>query len=454
MSDSTPMQVPASESTCALPADVDHLALAPIEHFLLRNDLPEHPMVFRVLMKYDGPFHREHLTTAFDLAIRRQPLLRSLAVAEPDGVYWKLTDNIPTLQWETSELSPSQLSLTPIPPIDLTRQPGVLCRVYPSESGLVILLDVHHVCCDGQGARQFLSEWFGHYQNLVENRLPVFSTLNYDQLKDRHRYRFPKPPIGTFEGLRNLYLTIRGRTIRLPERSPQSTAPDMLFERTFSVAETSALRANLKQKGATINDAGVTASFLALVDSFPAETRRGYISLMHPVDLRWPSDLRTPACNRVGVTFLRRKQNDCLQPKKLFASLQDQMNYIKQRYVGAEFLRGLAASKSLPGGSDRIQSWGWFLPTLQFTCLGDTTRALHYRFNQVDGAINFSGLQLERISGFMQLGPFLPISLAACETNQRLSLTARASTRHFTENEAQRFLDRFAENILRLGALS
>lgn len=431
--------------------ELEELPLAPIERFLLRNDAPQHPMVFRVLLRFDGPVQAEKLTTAFQLAISRQPLLTSLIVGADHQAAWKSANCVPELRWQPVGFSPDEIAQVPIEYLNLAHSPGVNCRIWPITDGILILLDIHHACSDGQGARQLLGEWFGLYQQLINGEQPRLAALAVDRLNDRAHYRTMNPPIGTWEGLRNLFLTIRGKTVRLPTRFPDSQMPDFLCEHTLSVEDTANLRQRLKEQEFTINDVGLAASLSAFVECCPEATRRGYITLMHPVDLRWPSDLRTPACNRVGVTFIRRKQKACLDFRNLLCDMRNEMRYIKKRYVGAEFLRGLATADSLPGGTDRIQSWGWFVPSLQFTCLGDTTRALHYRFNQVDGVINFGGLKLERISGFMQLGPFLPISLAACETNQRLSLTARISTRHFNEADARQFLSIFVEKLTRIG---
>jgi len=440
-----------------IPADCDRLPLAPIERFLLRNDQPAHPMVFRVLLRFDGPLQEDCLTKAFGLAISRQPLLTSIVQGTGQQAVWQRCKQLPQLLWQPAGRTADEVVQTPIESMSLAEAPGIRCRIWPvadeSGKGIVILLEIHHACSDGQGARQLIAEWFGLYQQLIQNEMLQLPALTYAQLQDRAHYRTPTPPIGTWEGLRNLYLTVRGRTARLPEQFPQSPRPDFIHEHVYSVEETAGLRQNLKHRSLSINDVGLATAFSSFQHCFPHVTRKGYITVMHPVDLRWPSDLRTPACNRVGVSFLRLKQRDCLDESQLLHRIRNEMQYIKRRYVGAEFLRGLAAAEKLPGGIDRIQGWGWFVPSLQFTCLGDTTRALYYRFNQVEGVINFGGLKLHRISGFMQLGPFLPISVAACETNQKLSLTARISSRHLTHQDAQEFFSTYVNRFSATGGI-
>ncbi|SFH84129.1 hypothetical protein [Planctomicrobium piriforme] len=428
------------------------LRLVPFERFLFQSDSAATPVVFRVVMRFDGPYRADLLSQAFRLAVARQPLLTSRIVATPEGHHWQSHDELPELQWRTADSPGFDPVKLPIEWIDLTKSAGINARIWPIDGGLTILLDVNHVCCDGQGARQFISEWFGLYQQLVAGGDLRITPTERTPLTDRGNYRLPTPPISTWEGLRNLYLTVRGKTIYLPRRAAHGEfdgTSDHVCELPLSAEETAALRKRLKRNGYTVNDAGLAAAFVAFTKSFPDVLhRRKKITILHPVDLRWPSDLKTPACNRVGVSFLRRTPGEIKNPAEALKSVRDQMQYVKQRYVGAEFLRGLAMTAEKPGVTDWLQRMGCFVPTMQFTCLGDTTRAMHYRFPMTEGIIDFHGLKLNRISGIMQMGPFLPLSLAACETNQRLSLTLRASASYLTAEEANRFLETFVGELV------
>jgi len=426
--------------------------LVPFERFLLRSDSPRTPIVFRVLMRFEGPFQRDLLTEAFRIAIARQPLLTSRIVTANGQLAWHPDPDFPELQWQPDGASQAEIEKTPIDWLDLSRRPGMHARIWPVDDGLTILLDVHHACCDGQGARQFLGEWWGLYHQLLEGKTLELARLEPEQLAHRGVYRTPQPPVGFREGLRNLYVTIRGKTIHVPRRSGTETLDgrsDHLCEQALSVEETGRLRDRVKQAGYTVNDVAVTASFLAFAKCYPELIRsRRYITLLHPVDLRWPSDLKTPACNRVGVGFLRCPGRDLKDPRKVLGWVRSEMQYIKRRYIGAEFLRGLSLTEKKTGITDALQNWGYFVPTLQFTGLGDTTRAMQYQFPVVDGTINFHGLKLNRISGTMQLGPFMPISLTSCETNQRMTLTLRGSAGALTMDQAEQFLSTYVEQLL------
>lgn len=436
--------------------ELDELPLTSFERSLLGHDTAETPAVFRVLMRFDGPVDRTALTQAFQTAIARQPLLLSRIAGTGMQRVWKRIGTLPVLLWQPPGLTADQISRLEVDPIDIATSCGLRARIWEIEGGITILLDFHHACCDGQGARQFIGEWFGLYEQLLKHEPLQLAPQEPERLKQRGYYRQPHEPIGLFEGLRNLYLTLKGRTVLLPLRKESLPGEQLsnIGERPLSIEQTSLLRSNLKANRLTLNDVGLAASITTFASRYPEVAHRGYITVLHPIDLRWPSDLKTPACNRVGLTFIRRRIRDCRDLTGLLNSLREQMQYIKHRYVGAEFLRGLDLAEGIPGVLPTLERWGWFRPTLQFTCLGDTTRAIHYRFPLNDGVIDFHGLRLNRISGFMQLGPYVPVSIAACETNQRLTLTVRSNPRYVTADENERFADLFVEQLLHFSSLS
>jgi hypothetical protein len=431
------------------------LPLVPFERYLLSQDSDASPMVFRVLLRFDGPVHRELLEEAYRVAVLRQPLLNCLVSGVDNALCWRPCDVIPSLKWNSPVPDRQPLAQTPIDSIDLRQRPGLDTRVWEVDDGLTILLNVHHCCCDGQGARQFLGEWLGSYEQRVLGGNWNFSAVDFGRLQSRGEYRVPDPPIGAWEGFLNLWRTLRGRTWRLPKNHsvPAGGEPDIILESPLSGDQTSRIRQHLKQNGWTINDVGLAAAMTSLAEFWPDDSRHGLTTILHPVDLRFPSDLRTPACNRVGITFLRRGPEEIRQRGELLARIHTEMQYIKRRYVGAEFLRGLATANAWPGLVDLIDRQGWFRPTLQFTCLGDTTRSLRYPFRKIDGIVRIAEMKLDRISGFMQLGQHLPLSITACETNRRLSLTFRARPDILNTAEMSQFSGVFIRQLEELSVL-
>lgn len=421
-----------------LPTEVSPGGLTIFERFLLELDQPTTPMVFRVLMRFYGRLDSELLSRAYHLAALRQPMFR-VQLDRPNS-RWQTATSSPQLLWPVTTMTEEQIGRESIQCIDLDADIGLRTRAYRLSDGVLIHLEFHHACCDGQGARQFIAEWFSIYDQLSVNGEFSLSDLDAEKLLSRHQYRKPASPVGFWEGMRNLFVTLAGRTARVPLNSSHSD-DRMVLECPLEIQQTTRLRAALKHQGFTLNDLGLACAFATYFQMFPDVCRRQKITVLNPVDLRYPSDLKVPACNRVGMAFLRRKLTKAESFPRLLASLRDQMQYVKRKYVGAEFLHGLAAV----GNSKLLWRWmhqnEWFTPSLQFTCLGDTTRAIRYKFREVDGLIEVGELKLDRISGFAPVGPGIPISISACETNHRIAMTFQTHSRYLDQSQLQAFAD-------------
>ncbi len=410
------------------------------ERFVLQTDSKSTPIVFRVLMRLRGPVLRDALSEAFQIAVQRQPMFQS--VISPESRSWHRCDCCPQLLWTTSNVSESDQTRLPVQPIEITREIGLRVKASLLEDGLLISLDFHHACCDGQGARQFIAEWLTIYDQLTSNSEFTPAYLEVEKLASRHIYRKPNTPVTFWEGLWNLYITLSGKTARVPVYSKNSEER-IILEATLSPDETSSLRAWMKQEGFTLNDLGLACSMYAFHQSFPRFSQGRKITVLNPVDLRYPSDLRVPACNRVGMAYLRRKLSTFPSFDALLTSLREEMQYVKRYYVGAEFLHGLTALSQSSFLWKTLHKSTLFTPTLQFTCLGDTTRSILYKLREVDGAIQFGQLRLESISGIAPVGPGVPISIASCETSNRISMTFHGHQRYMSPEQMQIYSNAF-----------
>ena len=274
---------------------------------------------------------------------------------------------------------------------------------------------------------------------------PEFGPLVESMLRQRGEVRESKmvKPIGLREGLRNAYVTFRGKTSRIS--TGESEIPDArashVIERPLSVEATSQLRERMKSQGITINDLGLAACMLAFWRFTPDARSNERVTIMNPIDLRMPSDRRLPAANRFGYAILRRKRSDCDNFDSLVQSLHDEMTYVKNRAVGGEFVKTLAFMDSWPWLFHKVKNSLLFVPSLQFTCLGDTTRGKRYGFRIEEGEVTVGQLKLDRITGFAPHGPRMPLSVTACETNNRLSLAVRGAASLLTESACAEYAD-------------
>ncbi|MCA9051282.1 MAG: hypothetical protein KDA89_21240 [Planctomycetaceae bacterium] len=358
-------------------------------------------------------------------------------------------------------------------------------RSTEERESLRILLNFHHTACDGMGARQLIADWFHLYDRLCRGETPALAEYETERLMNRGQVRRPPTvePLSFREAVRNFYVTVCGRTARLrsgttssvsaaagerqsvshktvphaatpqiPEASAVKNhrhSPTWLHQHAFSEEETASIRAWLRRQGVSINDVGVAVCMQTFAELFDDVSPRHLITVLNPVDIRLPSDRRLSAANKTGFTYLRRRRRECLlqTPTELLKSIREQTTYIKERFVGPDFIHGLERLSRRPWALRLMIRSGLFTPSLQFTCLGDTTRGRRYGFRIQDDRFVVGDLTLINITAWAPVAPGVPLSIAACETNSRLTFTVRADPEYLSDAQAQRYLQRLADRI-------
>ncbi len=421
------------------------LPLTPFEKFIWSSDTPTSPMLFRVAVRFLGEVDRDTLNTAFDTVVPRHRLLNSVISLTDNGPEWTAARKPPTLEWLEAKATDGSLGMTTS--IDLRREPGMRTQVIDRKDSLLILLDFHHASCDGQGARQLVTDWFHLYDQLRCNRVPRLIEFESDKLINRGivRSRPGIEPIGFREGIRNFWVTVSGRTARLPRKTKPGSD---VSERVLTAEQTAILRSRLRERGLTINDLGIAVSMSVFARVFPDVKSRHFVTVLNPVDLRLPSDRYMSAANKTGFTYLRRKHSDCRSLSTLLSSIRDETTYIKERFVGAEFIHGLTSANRRPWLLNLIRRAGLFTPTLQFTCLGNVTRGRRYGFRRQDGVVRVGELIIGHVSGIAPIAPGVPVSVTACETNARLSMTVHSSRQFVSSDTGRDFADHVISEML------
>ena len=424
------------------------LPLTALEQFLWDCESPHSPMVIRVVIRFRGTLDSEEFLRCLKVVLARHPLLTCRLTAHQGIAAW-----IPC----SSDESRSQISLTMQSgsvldsetgrlqcAIDLRNSPAlrVTIRVFPD--GVKVILDGHHVATDGNGMRQMVTEWLHLYHCEQTSSPHRWSVTDPDRLLSRHR--LPRPatvePTKPGEALRNFWYSIRGRTARLQrlkDRNPE-TAVDESFavEILASAVQRQMISERLHHWRIPLNDLLLASSmrtFAALVPS----RRNHRITVLNPTELRRPSDRALPAANRFGLAFLRRRPEECRNASLFLSGIYDQMTYVRSRYVGADFVHALDGLRQKPWLVRMARRLGWFVPTMQVTCLGDVGRGAKRLMPVVDGYQCAAGLQVISVTGFAPFAEHVPISIASAETGNSLALTVRSSPRYLTPEQTQQF---------------
>lgn len=422
------------------------LPLSPLETFLFRSDTAQSPMVIRVVLRFTGTYQLELLSETLRRAISRHPLLNCCIDRKGRTLQWVTgcthqikVGRVPgsVLEQQSGLISKS---------IDLTKEAGLQAEILEMDDGIKVVLDGHHAVTDGNGIRQVVTDWLHLYHCEVyqlPSRLPV---IDPDRLDNRHQFRQPPAivPIGVKEAIRNLIATIRGRTSRWsPPKKTSKTSNDAAcsycVERILSPEQYDAVQQHLSRWGVTLNDFMMACCMSTFAQLAPPGSMSHRVTVLNPTDLRLPSDRTMPAANRFGVAFMRRTRAECCNPGELLRGIHDEMSYVRTNYIGVEFIKGLATASKVPGGVNLLRRMGLFIPSLQWTCLGDVTRGGRRLMLFKDGFIVTGNLKLEAVSGFAPFAENVPLSVATCETGRRITLTIRANPLLTTAEETLAF---------------
>ena len=423
-----------SSGSSNAPLPIFPLALTAVERFLYECDTPDSPMVIRVVLRFTGECREDAFTETLQQAVSRHPFMRCRIARNRRQLQWvDGTAEKPVVKYVSgSVFEPFSESVTES--IDLTSSAGLRSEIRRMDDGTLVVLDIHHAVSDGNGIRQLITDWLHLYHCHVHETPPRLPIMDPDRLQQRHR--FPRPPavepISFRDGLRNFLVTIRGRTARWVTKrtSKVRTNTKLRFccvEHILTDDQYDAVQKRLSAHKVTLNELMLVSCMNAFAHLAPGGSSEHLITILNPTDLRLPSDRLLSATNRFGFAFLRRRRADCLQPGQLLQGVHEEMAYIRSNYVGVEFIKGLETASKVPGGVNFFRKLGLFLPSLQWTCLGDVTRGGRRLMSWKDGAVNAGHMKLESATGFAPFAENVPISVATCEAGRKLTLTVRSS---------------------------
>ncbi len=425
---------------------ISPLPLTPLEKFLLQCETPHSPMVIRVILRMSGDCQPDLYVQTLQQAIGRHPLLSSRlqkinrelcwVAGTPEPIHLRHAEGS-VFDRECGSVSKS---------IDLTRSAGLHISIIVLSDGVKVIVDAHHAVTDGNGIRQLITDWLVLYHCAVTGTATKLTVLDPDRLRQRHR--FPKPPsvapISLKDAIRNFLVTIRGRSSRWALRhgkhlNTAEPGQSHCVEEILSNEQCDQLHQRLDAWNVKLNDLVMVCCMSTFAQMAPPGNMNHQITVLNPTDLRLPSDRALPATNRFGFAFMRRTRSECLAPEQMLRGIHEEMTYVRSNFIGVEFIRGLATASKIPGGIELFRRLGLFVPSLQWTCLGDISRGGKRLVPWKDGFPICGNLRLENAAGFAPYAEHVPVSVATCEVNRRLTLTVRSSPRFLTMEETQTF---------------
>ena len=411
-------------------------------------------MVIRVVLRFTGEYQIEILIDALRRAVQRHPLMSCRLSYHRFRPVWVAgtQEKIVTQRIAGSVFAADSGPF--VKRIDLTQSAGLQIEIRLMDDGVKFIIDAHHAVTDGNGLRQIVTDWLHLYHCEIHGLSAKLPVMDPDRLQQRDR--FPQPataaPIAFREAVRNFLCTVRGRTARWASGQSrhaqnQSTAHSYCVEHILSTSEVAQVEERLSAWKVTLNELVLASCMSTFARLAPGGSQSDRITILNPTDLRLPSDRSMPATNRFGFAFVRRIRSDCHDPAGLLRGIHGELDYVRKGYIGVEFIKGLTSASGIPGGVNFIRRLGLFVPSLQWTCLGDVTRGAKRLMTWKDGVLHAGGLRLESATGFAPFAENVPLSVATCEAGKRIALTLRSSTEFITPEQTRDFLAMLVSQI-------
>jgi hypothetical protein len=438
--------------------DLFPLPLTPFEYYYWCDDRPEYPTTFPVEMTFTGRLECEPFCRAVALIGVRHPFLTARIRRDGRGApQWVEGDGQPpAVDWADGQ--------TPIAPpqgeyIDLSHSPGLRVWVRQADPATRVLLQFHHVCCDGLGSMRVVEDLLLAYHELVEGRDPhrLLKPLEPQRLRTRGDFGDGQP--GRV-GLRDLWVGVRGWTkllmqspapLALPGAGPDSSPIPLLgfVTHVWDTATVRRLRVIATARGGTLNDLMLHDLFQVLRQWNARHNGHGNpcFRINMPATLRTREDTLAPTANALGFTFLTRRSADCDENGALFESIRRETEAIRQFRLGLFFIGGLAAAMQVPGAIPWALRRRRSFATIVLSNLGRILR--RNSLPRRDGRLVCGQATLQRVAGVPPIRPLTRAAIAVLGYGDETTINLRCDPHLFGTPQAQQFLDEYVAQLAR-----
>ncbi|TWT35456.1 acyltransferase PapA5 [Posidoniimonas corsicana] len=432
--------------------------LAPIDKFLLDDDIPRYPMTYVIQLDCEGAFDRDDFEAALDGAIERHPYLTAKIGPGKRGMLSWIDGGAdrPLLDWggyDDPIVPPGG------EPIDIRNEIGLRLWVRQDERRSKLVFQWHHSVTDGTGAFRFMGDLFVLYDQSKGGKKSKMLTLDPTLLRERRGRMARAYTAGNKRAVRaELWNQLREVFTRwaapLAPRADKSAAsfPGVMIH-TLPKDETAQLRAVADKAHVMLNDLLLERLFqsLAVWNSMHVRrTSKRPLRVMMPTDLRESSETEMPAANMVGYTFISRKAEECTDSDALLRSIANETDQIKHSQRGKGFIDAITASEVVPWAIPLLLHRGWCLATAVLTNNGDPARRMNARLPRDGGRLASGGVVVTRFSGVPPLRERTNVVLSAMTYAKELTLSVRCSPQEFGDEESQQFLDLYLAKLREL----
>ena len=436
------------------------MPLAPFEHFMLADDCPDHPMSFFIQLKFQGRFDRPQLNAALKTALKLHPLLNSRihgsAKDATSRITWIESESPPpAIDWHDAEVP---LRFAAGRWMDLRSETGLRLWLRETDNTTTLLLQIHHSCCDGLGASNFINTLLMAYHLLHTSASLSAMDDMFDPRLLRERdvscsswLRIVKTAWHAMFRL-GRYFKHQPVPLATPRALPTEDSGADQFPQfqtfTFSEADTELMRVTAKRLGVSLNVLLLRDLFLILDDwnrRHSADHCSQTIRVCVPVNVRRSADHRMSAANVVSLSFLDRDATQFADPVRLLGNLHAQTKETQRLRTSLVFIPALKLIGMFPGrlharmqrthcqASAALSNLGVLLA--RSPLLGRDRRAVS------------GGVTLESMEPFMPLRHLTHAAFAASNYGRKLSLTISHDPRWIDAADGRELLESFARQL-------
>ncbi len=441
------------------------LPLSDFEYYMLADDRPSHPMVFTLIAHLSGLLDRTHFTAAVNSALSCHPLL-NCRVQKLHRRGWCWVANLggsPKIDWLEREVDLTSGD-EPISSIDLRHESGLRIFVAASADRARVVLHIHHSCCDGAGAVEFMGDVFARYglATVANNQeAPTVGTAKVAQLVRRDEFS-TTPPQGSRPS-RSLWRTLgkAGRLLlrrptpilarrQIGDMVPHSVGGSSMITQVLPKELTRRLRDVAQTLSASVNDVCIL-EMLRLIRGWNRAagdtSPRRWIRLVIPVSLRTADHDHMPAANLVSCAFVTRKSAECDDAVTLLESIRKKTGEVLHDQEGIVFLKCVRFLRRVPGLLSLLLWTKSCFGSIVLAYVGDVRRLFSGRLPQHHGKWVAGNVTIERIDGVAPLRPNTRAAMSIGTYAGEMIVNLRTDRAALSQADAVDFLAQFAARL-------
>ena len=452
----------------SLPSNIQTLfpiPLEPFEEYLLRDESRHFPMTWVYEWRFEGCAQRDFLEKAFREVVLYEPLLWAKVCKKRGRFYWELSEKPPRWEWhdhpgKTCDLGDS--GIVNIVPVNVMHGPVMRVDVDCYDNALIIRCHVHHVVSDGLGIAKLVANWLALYANMLgdtdDGLKPFF--CHPERVTERGQLNVTLPePVSFSTAVRSLVREVVNWFRRRPvclERTPIDKAND-----GFSNTETGelfpclwrqlspelglAFRNRAKSLGLSVNSLFLGDVFLFLKKwsaeiSLPQNKRR-FFRILIPINMRNDFHKDIPASNILGYVFLDRSPEQCVNDKNFMATIDRDIQFIRDWSIGTMFLDGVRFFQRIPFALAYLASPRFCHSTTVVSNLGAFALALPQERFRREKTIRVPGLELKQLIGAPPVRPHTPITIGIITCGDRIFVNMTTEADYYRQGTADKFFN-------------